>query len=233
MHPDLGDGLLWYAVFLVSASIHEASHAWSTFDLGDSTAKQAGMTSFNPWPHIRRDPIGMVAVPLASVLLGGWVFGWASTPYNRTWARKFPRKAARMSMAGPAANLVLALVAAVLLKLGFSFGLFTDPPVPNPLHLAAGAHGAVSELLARLLGAFFLLNLVLFLINLIPIPPLDGSSIPLFVLPQKAAARYFDALGKPVFQIAGLVAVVLFLLRVQHLLAPFARAAGAFIHSPH
>jgi len=76
----LGDGLMWYAVFLFSTVCHEAAHAWSASKLGDDTAKQGGQVSLNPVPHIRREPFGMVLVPLLSWFMGGWLIGWASAP---------------------------------------------------------------------------------------------------------------------------------------------------------
>ena len=119
MTYDLADGLKWYLVFLVSTSCHEAAHAWSAHRLGDDTAYRGGQVSLNPAAHIKREPFGMVVVPLLSYFFGGWMIGWASAPYNPEWALRYPRRSAVMALAGPAANLILVVLAAVLMRLGF------------------------------------------------------------------------------------------------------------------
>ena len=100
-------GIGWYLIFLFSLVAHEAAHAFTAWRLGDPTARKGGQVTLNPLPHIRREPIGTVAVPLVSYLIGGWMIGWASAPYDPEWARRNPRRAALMSFAGPAANLLL------------------------------------------------------------------------------------------------------------------------------
>ena len=105
MSVDLVSGLQWYLVFLYSTTLHEAAHAWAALKLGDDTAYQGGQVTLDPTPHIRREPIGMVVVPLLSFLFGGWMIGWASTPYDPDWAMRYPRRSAWMSLAGPALTL--------------------------------------------------------------------------------------------------------------------------------
>jgi len=105
--PDLADGLLYYVVFLFSTTLHEAAHAWAAARGGDLTAYQGGQVSLSPVPHIRREPIGMVVLPLFAVLTTGWPFGYASALYNPDWARRCPHRAAWMALAGPAVNLTL------------------------------------------------------------------------------------------------------------------------------
>src|SRR5450755_3711119 len=112
MYDPVSNGILWYIAFLYSTTCHEAAHAWAAFRLGDPTAFLGGQVSLNPWPHLRREPVGMVVVPVACWVLGGWLMGWASAPYSREWARTYPRRAGLMALAGPAANLCLALAAA-------------------------------------------------------------------------------------------------------------------------
>ena len=90
----LAEGLLWYVAFLFSTTLHEASHAFAAFRLGDRTAYEGGQVTLDPIPHMRREPIGTIVVPLLSFLLGGWMIGWASTPYNRNWAEQAPKRAA-------------------------------------------------------------------------------------------------------------------------------------------
>jgi hypothetical protein len=102
MNTDLAGGLQWFLVFIFSTSWHEAAHAWVAHKLGDSTAYEGGQVSLDPTPHIRREPIGMVVVPIISYLIGGWMIGWASAPYDPRWANQYPRRAALMALAGPA-----------------------------------------------------------------------------------------------------------------------------------
>ena len=116
--PILG---LWYAVFLLSLTCHEAAHAFVAWRGGDPTAYEAGQVSLSPWPHIRREPWGTVLIPLITFLMyagsgSAWMMGWASAPYDPSWERRHPRRAALMAAAGPAANLVLASAAFVALR---------------------------------------------------------------------------------------------------------------------
>src|SRR5690348_11364762 len=104
-------GLIRYLIFLFSTTCHEASHAFAAKLGGDLTAAHGGQVSLNPVPHIRREPFGMVIVPLISLISGGGVIGWASAPYDPAWQQRHPRRAAWMSLAGPAANLALVLIA--------------------------------------------------------------------------------------------------------------------------
>ncbi|HUK64150.1 MAG TPA: hypothetical protein VLV15_12475, partial [Dongiaceae bacterium] len=107
----LVDGLFWFVAFLFSTTLHEAAHAWAALLGGDPTALRAGQVSLSPLPHIRREPIGMLVVPLLTAFTQGWAIGWASTPYDPRWAAEHPHRAARMAAAGPAANLLIASVA--------------------------------------------------------------------------------------------------------------------------
>ena len=127
MTPDLAEGLMYYVVFLLSTTLHEAGHAWAAKQGGDLTAYHGGQVSLSPVPHIRREPFGMVILPLLSVAISGWPFGFASAPYDPQWARRYPNRAALMALAGPAANLILVVVAALLIRLGLSTGIFFAP----------------------------------------------------------------------------------------------------------
>ena len=84
-------GLGWYAVFLIAITCHEAAHAWAAKLLGDPTAYYAGQVTLNPGPHIEREPIGTIIVPVLSYVLNGWMIGWASAPYDPFWAAQYPR----------------------------------------------------------------------------------------------------------------------------------------------
>ncbi len=188
MTPDIPQGLLYYLVFLVSTTGHEAAHAWAAKRGGDLTAYHGGQVSLNPVPHIRREPFGMLLLPLISVVLSGWPFGYASAPYDRRWAERHPRRAAWMALAGPAANLLLVLGSLAVIRAGAAAGVFTPPPRVDFGHLAEGA-GAWA-VAATLLSVVLSLNLMLAALNLLPFPPLDGSAaVPLF-LDDDATRRY-------------------------------------------
>src|SRR3954465_1753413 len=114
----LATGFLWFVAFLFSTTVHEAMHGLAALRGGDPTAYQGGQVSLSPVPHIRREPIGMLVVPLLTAFTVGWSVGWASTPYDPMWAARHPRRAASMAAAGPAGNLLIAVLAFAALRLG-------------------------------------------------------------------------------------------------------------------
>lgn len=89
---DYSEALLWYVLFLFSTTFHEASHAFTAYKMGDSTAYEQGQVSLSPIPHIKREPLGTVIVPVISFIFAGWMIGWASAPYNYEWAYNNPKK---------------------------------------------------------------------------------------------------------------------------------------------
>ncbi len=202
---DVGLALMCYVVFVFSVVLHEAAHAWTALRLGDATAYRGGQVTLDPLPHIRREPVGMIVVPVLGFLAVGWMLGWASAPFNPFWARSYPRRAALMALAGPLSSLLLALVAAVPLKLGLATGVFQAPACPG-LFAVATASGGWLDTVATLLGVTFSLNLVLFAFNLVPVPPLDGGAIVPLFLSDTVARRYLDIIYQPAFMIAGLAA---------------------------
>lgn len=150
---ELADALTFFAVFLFSTTLHEAAHAWAALKGGDPTAYHGGQLSLDPWPQIRRHPFGMVVLPLVTALSTGWPMGFASAPYDPEWARRHPRRAAVMALAGPAANLALAIGAALALRVGESAGVFHAPNHIGFGLIAASEIGGVWEVLGRFLGS--------------------------------------------------------------------------------
>jgi Zn-dependent protease len=194
--PDtLAFAFLWYVAFLFSTTCHEAAHALAARLGGDPTAYHGGQVTLNPLPHIEREPWGMVVIPLISFFIFGWVIGWASAPYDPLWQRRYPRRAAWMALAGPAANLLIMLLAAAGVWLGVRLGHLRHPTVAQ----IGGAHGVVEAVnpeqfgfLAAFLGVFFILNLLLGTFNLLPLPPLDGHAGITLALSEKQALRVME-----------------------------------------
>jgi Zn-dependent protease len=198
-------GAAWYVAFLFSTTVHEASHALVALKLGDDTAHRGGQVTLDPIPHIQREPMGMVIVPLLSYVLWGWMIGWASAPYDPYWAERNPKRAALMALAGPASNLLLCLTAAVLIRVGIVAGWFHAPDILNGTHIVEANHPGLAVMVAVLLSIFFYLNLLLFAFNLIPLPPLDGGSIPLLCLSDSAAAQYTRFMKSPGMSMVGMI----------------------------
>lgn len=202
---NLYDGIVWYTVFLLSTTFHEAAHAFSAMKMGDLTAYNAGQVSLSPIPHIRREPIGTVLVPVISFFAAGWMIGWARTPYNYEWAYTYPKKSAAMAAAGPAANFILILISAFLIHAGIFFGVFFAPESITISSLVGSNSTGLFEVLAKFLSVLFSLNLILFVFNLIPFPPLDGSGIIPMYLPDELGRRYMTFVRSSVFSLFGLL----------------------------
>ena len=169
---------------------HEASHAFVANRLGDPTAYLGGQVTLNPIPHIRREPFGMLLLPILSYLSSGWMIGWASAPYNAGWAAQFPRRAAIMALAGPAANFIIAFLCWVGLKFGLATGLFIPGLTGRFSETVVAVEPGLWTIAAMLLSLGFSLNLLLGVFNLIPFPPLDGSAIPLLFLRGELSQAY-------------------------------------------
>src|SRR4029079_2241495 len=125
------DGLFWLLAFLFSTTLHEAAHAYAALRGGDPTAYRVGQVSIPPVPHIGREPVGMLVVPLITAFTQGWAMGWASAPIDPVWAERHPQRAALMAAAGPAGNFIIAGIAFVLIKLGLMAGIFVAPASAN------------------------------------------------------------------------------------------------------
>jgi Zn-dependent protease len=209
MSADIGShialGLTWFLVFLFSTTLHEAAHALVAYRLGDPTAYQGGQVSLNPLPHIRREPFGMIVVPLVTFIARGWMMGWASAPFNPEWAERYPRRAGLMALAGPTANLSLVLLSGLLIRLGVALQFFEAPDrISFTAITAAGPHTLAAGLVVPL-SLLFSLNLLLFVFNLIPVPPLDGSGALALLMSPDLGRRYQHFIRQPMFSVMGLV----------------------------
>jgi Zn-dependent protease len=175
--PDLQIILFEFVVLLLSLTVHEAAHAWSADILGDPTARQLGRVSLNPVVHI--DPIGTLLFPLIAMFTRVPILGWAKpVPVNPAnlhphWARKYMVIAA----AGPASNLVLAILGAIGLHL-IGFG--------------GGSMPSTAQIF-EFLKALVEINVLLAVFNMIPVPPLDGGNV-LSGLLRGQAAEFFNSL---------------------------------------
>jgi len=173
------DLLLYLPVLLFSLSVHEFAHAWAAWKLGDDTAARQGRMTINPLAHI--DPIGTILMPVLGILNPGIpILGWAKpVPVNPIrFSRRLTMRRGMLitALAGPASNLVLAVLSTALLRIALELGLR-----PNPF----AATESLGGLLVRFLMALISLNLILAIFNLIPIPPLDGSNILSGIVPRR------------------------------------------------
>jgi Zn-dependent protease len=175
----IGDFAVWYVVFLFSLTLHEGAHALFAYLGGDDTAYRGGQVSLNPVPHITREPFGTVLVPALSFFSMGWMMGWATTPYDPGWGQRHPRRQALMSLAGPAANFLIAVLAFLALRFLLATGTLEAPGRASFSHIASPPAGTPPDSwlvpLALCLSVALNLNVLLGLFNLIPLPPLDGA----------------------------------------------------------
>jgi Zn-dependent protease len=195
-------------VFLFSLTVHEGSHALAAYWGGDDTAYHGGQVTLNPLPHMQREPMGTLMVPLLSFLFAGWVMGWASTPYDPYWAERHPRRAALMSLAGPVSNFLLALGALLILKILLAVDVFIVPGSVFFHQLVEAPVGAAAWVapLGHALSLVLVLNVLLGCFNLLPVPPLDGSGAVEGFLPGRAADRFRQFTSSPGTRMMGLLA---------------------------
>ena len=179
--------------FVPAIVLHEMAHGYAAYKLGDPTAKRAGRLSFNPLAHI--DPFGTVIMPLLLMAMNMPVFGYAkSVPYNPSYF-KDPRKGDLIvGLAGPAANLAQAILAAVV-----AWAVYLLCPVAQ----LVVENEVFYYFYLMFLPMYALINLYLMFFNLLPIPPLDGSSIFAFFMPVKWLPKYYKVqqYAFPIFMI--------------------------------
>jgi Zn-dependent protease len=181
------------AVLILSVVFHEVAHAWVARREGDDTAERLGRITLNPIPHL--DPVGSFIVPVALALLNtGFIFGWARpVPINPMNFRTPVWSDIRVSMAGIVVNLGLALVFAIVLSI---------------LDRTGGLGGGVTGVLMDVAYYGILINLVLAVFNLIPIPPLDGSHVFAYLLPPSLRGSYRAVGGVGILLLMGLFYLV-------------------------
>jgi Zn-dependent protease len=182
--PRLPQIVIQLLAFALAISVHESAHGWVAERLGDPTARWLGRITLNPIKHV--DLIGTIIFPLMLALLGAPIIGWAKpVPFVSRNLRNQRRDPALVGLAGPAANILLAAgVVLVLLLLKTVMPLFRET---LDAMIAAGALGAsgIAAPLIYLLFSLAMINLVLAVFNLIPIPPLDGSHVVGALLPPR------------------------------------------------
>jgi Zn-dependent protease len=168
---DVGQLLTAFLILLFSLTIHESAHAWTADRLGDPTARLLGRVSLNPLVHI--DPIGTILFPLLGVLSPVPLIGWAKpVPVNISRLRRHRRDYVLVAAAGPASNLILALLASSVLH-----------ALPAPAAVINGALelGPVANVAMRMIE----INVLLALFNMVPVPPLDGGNVLAGLLPDQ------------------------------------------------
>jgi Zn-dependent protease len=222
-HVEPREFLIAYLVFLFSTTLHEFGHAKIGDRLGSRLAADHGLVTLNPIAHIKRSPFGMVLMPILGVLFFNWSWpiGWASVPYDPAWGARNPKQQALMSLAGPAGNTILALLAFALCKVLLATGVIGISDSATTLtHLLQAGDGNVNSprgALAYGLGAMLFTNIALAIFNLLPIPPLDGSGVVQGFFPRETAPVFEKLRQVPV------LGMVLFLLAFNyawHLFVP-------------
>ena len=156
---------------LFAITVHEAAHGYAAKFFGDLTAERMGRITLNPFKHI--DPIGTILLPALSIILGGVLFGWAKpVPVNFGQLRRPKQDMLWVALAGPASNFAMAIVWGLVLA---RIALFPE---------------SAQAFLAQMSLAGVQINLVLLVLNLFPLPPLDGGRIAVSLLPMKAAIKF-------------------------------------------
>lgn len=173
-------------VLVFSIVFHEVAHGWAAMKLGDPTAKDAGRLTMNPLPHI--DPMGSIVLPLILAVTGSpFLFGWAKPVPVRVGLLNDPENDhPKVAAAGPASNLLLALISAVALGV---VALVANSMI-SPEVLARQESNSPLYFLVHLFQTAIMLNVVLAIFNLMPLPPLDGSWIVSRLLPAQYRWRY-------------------------------------------
>lgn len=190
---------------ILSLSVHEYAHARAAFALGDDTAARQGRMNLNPMSHI--DPFGTILLPVIALLSGsGFFFGWARpVPINPVrFTRRLTMKTGVLltAAAGPASNVAFAIVLGIAYSILRAAGV-TDVPfwvvITSQADQWTAMTGQPVSPLLLLMGMTFLINVILAIFNLIPVPPLDGSRVLTGLLPDRLGERYAYLERNPMF----------------------------------
>lgn len=166
--------IVWVVPVLFAITLHEYGHGWAAKQLGDSTAESMGRLSINPLKHI--DPVGTIIVPIVMYFTSGFVFGWAKpVPVNWQQLNNTKRDIALVALAGPFANLIMIIFWLLIAKLSIS---------------VTGSGSIVTNIMYLMAQAGIVINSLLMILNLFPLPPLDGSRVVFSLLPEPFASRY-------------------------------------------
>lgn len=164
---------IWILPVIFAITLHEVAHGWVAFKLGDNTAYKLGRITVNPIKHI--DPIGTIILPSLLLMTIGFVFGWAKpVPVNFQQLNQPRRDMALVALAGPGANLLMAIFWAIIINIGFLFYSSYESAV---FFIYVGQAGVI-------------INLILMLLNLLPILPLDGGRVVHAMLPLNMADKF-------------------------------------------
>ena len=182
--PDLQTLFIWIIPVLFAITLHEAAHGWIASKFGDHTARMMGRVTLNPVKHI--DPVGTILVPAALLIMStGFIFGWAKpVPINFNALRSPKSGMIWVALAGPGANLIMAI--------GWLLVFFLAIKMNIPI-------------LQRMADAGILINILLAVFNLLPIPPLDGSRVISALLPNPLAYKYNQLEQYGLFILIGLM----------------------------
>jgi Zn-dependent protease len=143
--------------------------------------------------------------PAITFFASGFMLGWASAPYDPHWQQSHPRRAGWMALAGPGANFILLILAIVGIRVGIAMGAFAVPESITFSHMVTAKSAGLAEGVAQFLSIVFSLNLMLGTFNLLPLPPLDGSTAVGLLLSEKAALRFAQLSHSPMLSLVGIL----------------------------
>ncbi|MDA3869649.1 MAG: site-2 protease family protein [Gammaproteobacteria bacterium] len=165
---------VWAVPVLFAITLHEAAHGWVANKLGDPTARELGRITLNPIRHI--DPIGTIVVPLALLMLSGFIIGWAKpVPVEMRYFKQPVKDMAIVALAGPASNFIMACGWALVAVIG---------------QMVLSPGDATATFISQVGNAGITINLILMVLNLLPIPPLDGGRVAAGVMPPRMADAF-------------------------------------------
>lgn len=212
MGVDISYVLMGIFAWMFSSTVHEASHALVSLKVGDPTAYHGGQVTLNPIPHIKREPLGMLVVPFVTLLFGLGFIGWASAPVDGHFAARYPHRSAKIAAAGPLSNLAIAILVIIALNLIYrGTALGVDP-------------NSVAAIVLQFLKFMVYMNILLFIFNLIPLYPLDGSEIILYFFPESRAEEIRTRLRS-----VGILGIFIAIIVLNQIYPPIVNFAARFL----